>query len=389
MSDPTSPDSKRRGDDEGSGYLFHIQKPPAADASRASGLRQGDRAFEETISRHIRVAVIVVAAMAAFLTLAIYIPIKVWNMKNEAKVGNMPPMEQFDKPRSKGSVLPPGTGALPSNFGNNAPNADTVHQAMLMARNGDTYFAASNYEAAVETYSQALTIHPGLASVQSKLGMAHLTLGNYARAQLAFERAVEKDPSSVVSLNALGVTYLRQQRMNKASESFSSALNMEPNYPPALFNLALCMRLGGNLPKAAELIERYLQARPDDPRGLRETAVLAAAQGNYEEALKTLKRAILRDPSWGALYLDAAASTALMGRGEDAINYLRDAEKVSSPVAVYLVYQQPAFKDVRVTEAGKVYQKELVERAQKSPDASRARDMLQSLDPMLGEMPRS
>ena len=72
-------------------------------------------------------------------------------------------------------------------------------------------------------------------------------------------------------------------------------------------------------------------------------------------------------PDWPGLYFDAAAAAMLANRTDEAFSYLERAEVLTSARVVYQVYREPAFKQVRDTERGKVYEQSLTERAKQPP----------------------
>jgi hypothetical protein len=94
------------------------------------------------------------------------------------------------------------------------------------------------------------------------------------------------------------------------------------------------------------------------------------------------------DSNWPSLRFDAAATAALMGRSENAIVHLQKAEALASPSAVYLVYQQPAFREVRLSETGRAYLKELVERARVRSSSKETYNPLNDvIEPILSNPP--
>ena len=265
------------------------------------------------------------------------------------------------------------------------PSSEVLREATMLARRGESLEEAGDLAAAAEAFQEALETWPNLTQVQGRLGRLYLRLNEYAKAQTVLTTATEQNPASAGLMNDLGVAHFRQQRTEVAARQFAAALQLDPDFPEALFNMALCQLARSDHERAADFLDRYLTLRPGDPRASKERAFIEAVEGNYSNAMERLRQAIATDPAWPPLHYDAAATEALMGNGEDAIKHLAKAEELTSPAAVYLMYQQPAFDQVRRTEAGIAFEKALLERAraQKTVDTVSARAVLKATEPMI------
>jgi len=215
----------------------------------------------------------------------------------------------------------------------------------------------------VTRYREALDIWPYLTSVWGQLGRLYLRTRDYPRAQIALEKAVENSPGEAALLNDLGVAYLYQGKIAKARDVFDAAMEVDPQFAPSLFNIALCYINQNDAGNARDHLVRYLREKPSDPRALRELAFLDALEKHYQEAMEGLESALSYAPDWPLLYFDAAAVSALMGRPDQAVNYLEKVEPLTDPATVYRLYQEPAFREIRLTELGKLFEQELAKRA--------------------------
>lgn len=344
-------------------YRYHVQHPaPKTKPLRVGmpsaerGGRPGDTAFQ----RHIRTFTIVAVFMVAFLGITVFTAIKSWQIRHTRVTRHIP---KEDTPEnSMWRTSPSSSGVAPS--ASPTTEADTIHQAEILARQAELMVEATNYREAITLYSDAIHVWPDLATAYPRLGRLLLETGNDQRAQIALERAAELFPASADILNDLGVAYLRMNRFDRALTQFETALTIAPDHGPALFNQSLCLRATGRLAEARRVLDQYLVRRPNDPQGLKEKAFFIATEGHYEGALALLEQIIAAFPAWPPAYFDAAATAALMKDTDHAIRFLRKVESLTSPAAVYLVYQQPAFNEVRLSEAGKIFQRDLVRRAQ-------------------------
>ncbi len=374
------------------GSVYHRQHPGPKPRRSPGGVRaatgEGKRApslGHAILVSNIRTFTLVALFMFALAALAVYFTSRSWqNLQERARAGTHEsrpaPAPQRAPPASAGGVLldapsdAPGTPHVRTEL-----DTDAMRRAVFMQKRGEGQLAAGNLAEAIARFRDALEIWPQLTPVWAQLGRAYLETQEFSRAQIALERAVENDPGNPAILNDLGVALLYQNRIAKAIELFETVTDIDPNYASAHFNRALCFLARDEEEQAEEALDAFLRLRPHDARALKEKAYLQASRREYQEALTSLRRALSSAPDWAPLYVDLAATTALMGRVDDAIRYLDRAEGLTSPGVVYRIYQQPAFREIRLTEPGRVFELNLAERARELLAAQEGEDELFSL----------
>ena len=242
-------------------------------------------------------------------------------------------------------------------------NTEALRRAVFLAKHGEALERSGNRAEAIVRYREALDIWPYLTTVWGQLGRLYLLNRDYPRAQIALEKAVENNPGEANLLNDLGVSYLYQGKTQKARDLFDAAMEVDPQYAPSLFNIALCYINQNDAGNARDHLVLYLRLKADDARALRELAFLDALEKRYEDAMDGLEKALSYAADWPLLYFDAAAVSALMGRPDQAVSYLEKVEPLTDPATVYQLYQEPAFREIRLTELGKLFEQELAKRA--------------------------
>lgn len=247
-------------------------------------------------------------------------------------------------------------------------NTEALRRAVFLSKHGESLEQNGQIDEAIKRYREALDIWPYLTSVWNQLGRVYLRQRNYPRAQIALEKAVENNPGQAALLNDLGVAYLYQGKIKQARDVFDAAMEVDPGYAPSVFNLALCHIHSNEAGPARDQLVRYLRLQPNDARALRELAFLDALEKRYREAMDGLQKALANAAEWPLLYFDAAAVSALMGRPDQAVNYLEKVEPLTDPATVYRLYQEPAFREIRLTELGKLFEVELAKRARERAD---------------------
>ena len=255
-------------------------------------------------------------------------------------------------------------------------NTEALRRAVFLSKHGEALERSGQVEEAIKRYREALDIWPYLTSVWNQLGRVYLRQRDFPRAQIALEKAVENNPGQAELLNDLGVAYLYQGKTKRARDVLEAAMEVDPGYAPSVFNLALCHIHSNEAGPARDQLVRYLRLQPNDARALRELAFLDALDKRYQDAMDGLQKALANAAEWPLLYFDAAAVSALMGRPDQAVNYLEKVEPLTDPASVYQLYQEPAFREIRLTELGKMFEQELAkrarERASEAPPAAAA-----------------
>lgn len=362
-------------------YLYHAQHPSAR-----PGRRRGDKGParsnppDSAFKRTLRTFSIVAGFMFLFFLLTIFAAVKSWQIRHSRVTRDLPPEDEIAD-FGRRATMPTSSIAVAAGLGSG--DADTLQRAELLAQQAKNAALETNYTDAVRLYADALRIWPGLAAAQLELGRLHLQLRNYPKALVALERAAELHPTDPGALNDLACAHFLMQRFDRARAQLEAALRLQPDFAPALYNMALCRRFMGDPTGAQHALDEYLAIRPNDPYGLREKAFFLAAEGHYAGALEILVQVLDAKPDWAPPYFDAAASAALMQKTGDAINYLRKAESLTSPAAAYLLFQQPAFNEVRLSETGRAFQRELIRRAQSMAAPAAVAAGLTNPEPML------
>jgi tetratricopeptide (TPR) repeat protein len=382
----------------GQDFPFRIQKPePDLPPDEVPDDRPAHRRapirdpWRHILFVNLRTFLIVAAGMSVFFMLAMFTSIRAWRLKEARATSTKPAAAQdaekkFPRIKDPIRIEDPNWGLRGD--GTRKSDADAIHGALLLAKRADALVESGDTREAIDLYIEALTVWPHLTAARIKLGRLFLTLRDYIRAQEYLEAAVENDPGSTDLMNDLGVAYFHQRRITTAMKQFKSAVQIDDRFAPSYFNLALCHLSMADQNSARDYLHKYLTLVPDDTRALKQQAFLDASEGDYTNAMTTLQRAISLDASWPALRFDAAATAALMGRGDDAIVHLQKAETLASPSAVYLVYQQPAFREVRLSEPGRAYLKELVERARERSSSKETYNPLRdAIEPILSNPP--
>lgn len=319
--------------------------------------------------RNLRRFALFTVGMLIVVFISIRLLMWIWAMKDRENqrtdpVATVPVDNQVEQPDK--NPTPQQNPTSPGPRKTEDLDVEAIRKAVFLAKRAKALAQGGSYDEAIARYKDALEVWPYLTQVWAELGRLYLQTRDYNKAQIALEKAVENDPGSPEILNDLAVAGLYLGQTDKAIKLLDTVIEISPQFASAYFNIALCHLSKSDRKGAREYFDRFLRLKPDDPRALREKAYLDAIEHRYPEALDALEKAIIELPDWALLYFDAGATAALMGRADDAIHFLERALPLSNPAAVYRLYQEPAFKEIRLSEIGREFEKNIAGRVREA-----------------------
>jgi len=180
------------------------------------------------------------------------------------------------------------------------------------------------FELAINSCTNAVTIDPDYAAAYSYRGVAYASLNKYDQAIADFTRDLELIPIATRSLINRGLVYMFQKRYDLAISDFTKSIEINPEEPQAYMNRGLShVMLGETKPavldcqKAVALEERYWNAY----------VCLGLAYSGEQEwamALTNFDRAIALAPSTqrSYIYCMQGSAYATFGDLESAVRTL-------------------------------------------------------------------
>ncbi|QNI33051.1 BCSC C-terminal domain-containing protein [Alloacidobacterium dinghuense] len=188
---------------------------------------------------------------------------------------------------------------------------------------------AGDSDAAIESYTAALSLKPSSPDALEGLGGAYVQAGNNAEAIDAFERAVRVSPDRqtawrglFLAQSAAGNSQGALNTGDRMPKNVRAQLNSDPEYLRALAqdNLAL-----GRKAEADRAIERALALPfPNEGRDLpldkqMQYAALLMMANRYEPALQLYQQIVAEDPGNAGAWRALIAAQHQLGRDNDAL----------------------------------------------------------------------
>ncbi len=215
------------------------------------------------------------------------------------------------------------------------------------------------YEAAVESFREAVRLNPAQAAAHDLLGQAYARLGRLQEAVAAGRRAVAADPGLAGAWNNLGTLYSAQADHAQALEAIRKAIRLDPEFAEAHNNLGSVLFDTGELDDALLSYERAIALRPGYVEAMTSRGLVLGELGEYRRALAAFAAVLEREPQLAAALVgkakallatgDAAAATATLERVIELDPHHLDAYEILAHSL--LAAGRPATAMERVTEA--------------------------------------
>ena len=172
------------------------------------------------------------------------------------------------------------------------PLAKDKNLPIVLAKLGDAYHKARQFDKAADSFQKAIDLKPDEATYHNGLGNAYAEMGKIPEAAAEFKKAAELDPSqaSRYYFNYGAVMY-NIGKMDEAGEAFKKAVEIDPNYADAYFLMAQTLMgkvtydsSGSVVPAEGQIeaLQKYLQLAPNGANAPAAQQLLQTLQGKVE-----------------------------------------------------------------------------------------------------------
>jgi protein O-GlcNAc transferase len=161
---------------------------------------------------------------------------------------------------------------------------------------GLLFYEMHDYESAIESYRQSISINPGLAEVHCNLGTALLSKRAFDKAEQAFKNALNLKKNFLVAILGIGSAKQASGDLEGARGYFIEALRIKPDDATAHFRLGVIMREWDRLDMAEACFRNALRFKPDHSQAYMGLGETLQAAGLIKESEVCFKKSIELDP---------------------------------------------------------------------------------------------
>jgi tetratricopeptide (TPR) repeat protein len=138
-----------------------------------------------------------------------------------------------------------------------------AEQALQLNRQALQQIESEDYQTAITTLNQAITLNPGETKLYLNRGAAYSRLNSHQSAIANYNKAIEVEPNSADAYYYRGDEYLQKGELNTALSDYNQVIQFDPNYSSAYLDRGFIYAEMGNsqkavedLTKAADLLEK-------------------------------------------------------------------------------------------------------------------------------------
>jgi tetratricopeptide (TPR) repeat protein len=177
---------------------------------------------------------------------------------------------------------------------------------------------------AVQSYKNAISIDPNMASAQYELGTEYYKMGLKERALEHYKMAIQADPSIRKSFIDAAKKEYKAGNMESALASLDKTLAIDPDNAEAHYYYAEIQQKSNNMPEAIKHYEDTVRLDPNFVKAYIPLGDLYYSQSKTQEATSSYRKAITLDQSLERYFFNAG-TTAL-----ESAEKSEDAEKQKS-----------------------------------------------------------
>ncbi|WP_286266076.1 2OG-Fe(II) oxygenase family protein [Thalassotalea atypica] len=171
------------------------------------------------------------------------------------------------------------------------PNQSAVHNNFA-----NCLLGLKQFDEALNSYNNALKLQPNFFDALKNSALAYFEKNMFKEAEGRLRKALALKKNDPSVLTQLGNIYKAQESFEHAIKYYQQALNIDPNYINALHNMGLAYKLSEQLNEALVCFNKARAINPNIPEVEFNTANTLFEQGRYQQAEQFYWSALNKNP---------------------------------------------------------------------------------------------
>ncbi|MDA8691688.1 tetratricopeptide repeat protein [Candidatus Pseudothioglobus singularis] len=219
------------------------------------------------------------------------------------------------------------------------------NSVVLYNISGASNAALKRFDAAIDSYKQALWIKPDYAEVHNNMGSVMKDKGDLNEAIDSYKQAIKIKPDYAVAYNNMANALKDKGDLAEALESYQQALRIKPDYAEVHNNMGNALSIKGDLAEAIESYKKALRIKPNFAGAYNNMANAMKNKGDLAEAIESCKQALKIKPDYADAYYNMANAMKDKGDLAEAIHSYKQALKIKPNYASAYYNMANAMKD--------------------------------------------
>jgi tetratricopeptide (TPR) repeat protein len=194
------------------------------------------------------------------------------------------------------------------------PKAVTLHNIQ-----GASNTALQRYDAAIDSYNQAIKIKPDYVDAYYNMGIALKDKGELDAAIDTYKQAIRIKPSYADAYYNMGNALKDKGELDAAIDTYKQAIKIKPDYAIAHYNMGIALKDKGELDAAIESYKQAIKIQPDYSEAYNNMGGALQNQDDLDAAIDSYKQAIKIKPDYAEAYNNMGATLQEQGKLQEAI----------------------------------------------------------------------
>ena len=213
---------------------------------------------------------------------------------------------------------------------------DSYKQALkINSEHVETYYnmglalqCKGDFDAAIESYKQAVKIKPDYAKAHYNMGIAQKNKGDTDAAIKSYKQAIEIKPDYAEAFNNMGNALKDRGNLDTAIDSYKQAIKIKPDYVDVYSNMGNALKAKGELDAAIDSYKYALQIKPDFAEVFLNMGNALSEHSELDAAIDSYKQAVKIKPDFAEAYNNMGMALKDIGNLKAAINSYKQALKI-------------------------------------------------------------
>jgi lipoprotein NlpI len=219
---------------------------------------------------------------------------------------------------------------------------------------GNAYYAAGDYDRAIQDYSQAIQLDPKSAVYLSNRGNAYADKGDYDSAIKDFDKAIELNPKSSNVYSSKGFAFARKGDYDSAIKYYSQAIQLGSTDAPTYNGRGDAYLAKADYMHAIQDYDDAIRNNPSYAEAFFGRGKAYFAERNYDHAVQDFSKTIALQQSNAGAYWDRALAELYWDKPGSAADDLAAAVKLAPTHAYVAIWLHIARMRAGENDAGEL-----------------------------------
>ena len=216
------------------------------------------------------------------------------------------------------------------------------HSKLLHNICGAVYAAFKQYDAAINSYKQAIKIKPDFADAHNNMGNALQDKGELDAAIDSYKQALKIKPDFAEAYYNMGNALKEKGELDAAIDSYKKALKIKPDYADAHSNMGVALQDKGEPDAAIDSYKQALKVKPDYAEAHRNLSAIityTADDDQLHEMQRLIRDTALSDDARCHLNFALAKAHEDLSELNKAFAYLAEGNALRKKLLGYTIQQ--------------------------------------------------